>query len=200
MGTVVYTLGHSIHSMTRFVELLKQHGVTAVADVRSRPFSRMNPHFSKGAFSKSLKAHGIAYSFLGAELGARPDDPSCYVQGRARYDLIARTTFFQHGLDRVVTGAAKYRIALVCAEKDPMTCHRAMLVCRHLVTRGVEARHILASGALEDHADGLRRIASQVGVSLTDLFRDPSEIIEEVYARRISEIEYIEARPEGDLA
>lgn len=199
MSTAVYTLGHSTHPTTRFIELLKRHGVTAVADVRSRPFSRMNPQFNRDALSKSLESNGLAYSFLGVELGARPQDPSCYVQGRARYDLIARTSLFQRGLDRVVRGSSKYRIALMCAEKDPMTCHRAMLVCRELMTRGFAARHILASGTLEDHRDGLCRVADEVGVSLTDLFRDPHEIIEEVYARRILEIEYVEPRPKGDL-
>lgn len=196
----VFTLGHSTHTIDRFVELLRRHDVTAIADVRSRPYSRMNPQFNKDPLAKSLKQHGIAYSFVGKELGARPDDPACYVQGRARYDLIARTDLFQQGLDRVVSGSTKYRIALVCAEKDPMTCHRAMLVCRALATRSVGAKHILANGAIEEHADGLRRVATEVGVSLTDLFREPAEILEEVYARRVSEIEYVEARAEGDLA
>ncbi|XXY54561.1 DUF488 domain-containing protein [Sorangium sp. So ce269] len=196
----VFTLGHSNHSISRFVELLKRHNVTAVGDVRSRPFSRMNPQFNKDALSRSLKDSGIAYSFLGKELGARPDDPACYVHGRARYELIARTVLFQHGLDRVMRGSTRFRIALVCAEKDPMTCHRAMLVCRHLVHRGVHAKHILATGEIEEHADGLRRVAAETGVSLTDLFRDPQEILEDVYARRAKEIEYVELRSEEDRA
>lgn len=196
----VFTLGHSNHAISRFVDLLKRHNITAVADVRSRPFSRMNPQFSKDAFTKSLKGSGIAYSFLGRELGARPEDPACYVRGRARYDLIARTALFQHGLDRVLRGSARFRIALVCAEKDPMTCHRAILVCRHLVRRGLHAKHILASGEIEDHSAGLHRVAAELGISLTDLFRAPEDILEEVYTRRASEIEYVQARHEGDYA
>lgn len=200
MPTDVYTLGHSTHSVEKFVDLLVRHGLTAIADVRSRPFSRMNPQFNRDALSTALKAQGIAYSFLGKELGARPSDPACYVHGRASYELIARTALFQAGIDRVLDGSKRYRVALVCAEKDPMTCHRAMLVCRHLVRRELGAKHILANGEIEEHNDALRRVASEVGVSFTDLFRNPTEILEEVYARRISEIEYVEMRAEGETA
>lgn len=200
MTSAVYTLGHSTHTIDKFVALLRQHHVTAIADVRSRPFSRMNPHFSREPLKSSLKAHGIAYAFLGQELGARPEDPSCYVQGRASYTLIARTPLFHRGLDRVIRGTATYRIALVCAEKDPMTCHRAMLVCRALAERDVAASHILANGDIEPHVDGIRRVAREVGVSLTDLFRPEADLLAEAYARRIADIEYVEAAQEAEQA
>lgn len=193
MNRLVFTLGHSTHAIERFVELLHLNEVTAVADVRSHPYSRINPQFSKETFYSALKKHRVAYSFLGRELGARPEDRACYIDGRARYDLIARTPLFASGLERVANGSERYRIALVCAEKDPMTCHRALLVCRHLIQRGFAVRHILANGEFEDHETSLRRLAMQMGAPLDDLFRSSDELVADLYARRSREIEYVEA-------
>jgi len=191
----VLTLGHSTHAIDRFIELLSMHGVSAVADVRSSPYSRMNPQFNREVVKNTLKKQGVAYSFLGRELGARPEDPTCYVDGRARYDLIARTPLFNSGLDRVTDGSRRYRIALVCAEKDPTTCHRALLVCRHLIERGFSVTHILADGKVEDHEASLKRLAVQVGASLDDLFRSYDELVADIYSRRAREIEYVQAKP-----
>lgn len=191
----VLTLGHSTHATDRFIELLSMHGVSAVADVRSSPYSRMNPQFNREIVKNALKKRGVAYSFLGRELGARPEDPTCYVDGRARYDLIARTPLFNSGLDRVTDGSRRYRIALVCAEKDPTTCHRALLVCRHLIERGFSVTHILADGKVEDHEASLKRLAVQVGASLDDLFRSYDELVADIYSRRAREIEYVQAKP-----
>lgn len=192
---MVFTLGHSTHAIDRFVDLLRIHDVNAVADVRSSPYSRMNPQFNREIIRNTLKTRSIAYSFLGRELGARPEDPACYVDGRARYDLIARTPLFGAGLERVADGSKRYRIALVCAEKDPMTCHRAMLVCRHLIQHGFSIRHILADGKIEDHEASLKRLAMQVGASLDDLFQSYDELVADIYSRRAREIEYVQAKP-----
>ena len=196
MDRLVYTVGHSTHAIERFVELLRQHEVTAIADVRSHPYSRMNPQFSRDAFSAWLKKNGVGYSFLGRELGARPTDHNCYVDGRARYDLIARTPLFGSGLDRISEGSRRYRVALVCAEKEPMTCHRALLVCRHLIRRGFSVKHIHSNGEIEDHDSSLRRLAVEMGASLDDLFRNYDELVEDLYSRRGREIEYVESRPQ----
>jgi uncharacterized protein (DUF488 family) len=155
----------------------------------------MNPQFNREVVKNTLKKQGVAYSFLGRELGARPEDPTCYVDGRARYDLIARTPLFNSGLDRVTDGSRRYRIALVCAEKDPTTCHRALLVCRHLIERGFSVTHILADGKVEDHEASLKRLAVQVGASLDDLFRSYDELVADIYSRRAREIEYVQAKP-----
>ncbi len=98
----IYTIGHSTHTIEAFLELLRKHGVTAVADVRSAPFSRFNPQFNKDTLQGTLAAHGIKYVFLGRELGARSDDPACYENGRVQYARLARAASFHSGLDRVV--------------------------------------------------------------------------------------------------
>ncbi len=189
---VLFTIGHSTHSAEKVVDLLRQHGITAVADVRSRPYSRMNPQFNREAFTALLKAAGIAYVFLGRELGARTEDRDCYVDGRVQYDLLAQTEFFRVGLDRVMQGMAKHRVALMCAEKDPLTCHRTILVCRHLAALGVAVEHILEDGRLENHDAALSRLLSELGLPEQDLFRGRDQIVEEAYARRGEHIAYSE--------
>jgi uncharacterized protein (DUF488 family) len=191
-GTI-FTIGHSTHAAARLVELLKAHAVTAVADVRSQPYSRMNPQFNREALQATLKAAGIAYVFLGRELGARTEEPSCYVEGKVQYDRLAKTVLFQEGLARVEQGSARHRVALLCAEKDPLTCHRAILVCRHLVARGLRISHILEDGRLEPHQDAVSRLMNELGIDDRDFFKSRQELIDEAYDRRGDDIAYVEA-------
>ena len=192
MADTLYTIGHSTHTAQRVIDLLQLHNVTAVADVRSRPYSRINPQFNRESFSEKLKAVGIRYAFLGRELGARPQDSCCYSEGKVQYDLLARTDFFKAGLKRVSQGMTTHRVALMCAEKDPLTCHRAILVCRHLVSRGVDVNHILEEGRLETHEQALSRLLIEHRLAGCDLFKSPEEIIEEAYFERGKQIAYAE--------
>jgi uncharacterized protein (DUF488 family) len=195
MADLVYTIGHSTHSIEGFIELLVSHGATVVADVRSRPYSRFNPQFNRESLRADLKKVGISYVFLGRELGARCEDRACYVDGTVQYDLLARTGLFQEGLERVAEGASRHRIALMCAEKDPLTCHRAILVCRHLATRGIAAQHILEDGRLEIHDDAISRLLTEVGIGERDLFRGREELTAEAYDRRGRQIAYTDNVP-----
>jgi uncharacterized protein (DUF488 family) len=161
-----------------------------VCDVRSTPFSRFNPQFNREALQTSLQAAGIAYVFLGKELGARSDDPACYHNGKVQYDRLAATALFQEGLDRIRRSTEQYRIVLMCAEKEPLDCHRTILVSRQLVARGFEVHHILADGCLESHDAALTRLAGLVGVPATDLVHSREEILQEVYRRQAEKIAY----------
>lgn len=145
------TIGHSNHSIENFLRLLEQHRVTALADVRSHPYSRYLPHFQQRNLKRALDDRGITYVFLGGELGARPSNPECYLEGKAVYEKIAATEAFQQGIQRIIKGLATYKIALMCAEKDPLTCHRAILICPRLRQFNLEIEHILAEGNLESH-------------------------------------------------
>jgi uncharacterized protein (DUF488 family) len=195
MSNLVYTIGHSTHSMEKFIELLSAHAVSAVADVRSHPYSRFNPQFNREALQADLKKAGLAYVFLGRELGARPEDQSCYVEGTVRYDRLARTRLFQEGLARLAEGAGSYRIALMCAEKDPLTCHRAILVCRHLATHGIAAQHILEDGRIESHDEALARLLAELGVAERELFRSREDMIVDAYDQRGEQIAYSAKQP-----
>ncbi|MGH8533157.1 MAG: DUF488 family protein, partial [Gammaproteobacteria bacterium] len=119
MSSMLYSIGHSNHEITAFVELLRQHGITAIGDVRSHPYSRYVPQYSREPLKTALVNGGIAYVFLGKELGARSNNPACYRQGKVQYDLLAQEAFFAEGVKRVIQGMERYVIALMCAEKDP---------------------------------------------------------------------------------
>ena len=163
-GSTVLTIGHSTHSMEVFIDLLQRHRVTAVADVRAAPCSRFNPQFNRESLAGSLVARGMAYVFLGSELGGRSDDPSCYENGRISYARLGGTPSFRNGLDRVAQGAASHRIALMCAEKEPLECHRGLLVAPALEVRGVSVAHIGPEGGLEHHPDAMCRLLAMHGM------------------------------------
>lgn len=188
----ILTIGHSTHSAEVFLALLRQHGVEVVADVRSSPFSRFNPQFNRENLEHSLRSGGIRYVFLGRELGARSEDPSCYEDGRVQYVRLARTALFQSGLDRVILGAQRYRIALMCAEKEPLECHRTLLVARALAARGQTVEHIHADGHLESHAAAIERLLDVVGVPKQDLFRSHDELLAEALARQEQQVAYVD--------
>ena len=161
-GAAILTLGHSNHPLERFLGLLAEHGITAVADVRSAPYSRFCPHFNRRALSSALQDRGIQYLFLGRELGGRPDDPACYDdEGRVCYDRVCRTERFHGGVRRLLATAATRRIALMCAEKEPLDCHRTLLIAQALERQGVAVAHILAGGAIEPHPRTMNRLLAK---------------------------------------
>ena len=190
MQQSVYTIGHSTHSQERFNELLKLHGITALCDVRTQPYSRNNPQFNRETLKEALRLAGIAYVYLGRELGARSDDRCCYENGKVQYDRLAATSVFQDGLERVQEGMKTYRVAIMCAEKEPLDCHRTILVSRHLEKRGIDVQHIHADGHLEAHADVVNRLMRQFNISDNDLFRSRDEIVADAYKQQEERIAY----------
>ena len=193
--TYVLTVGHSNHPLETFVSLLRQHGVTTLVDVRSVPYSRFNPQFNRKALDAALQAHGIAYLFMGHALGGRPEDRSCYENGRVRYDRLARTPFYREGIDHVVETAGVERLALMCAETEPLDCHRTLLVGRSLAERGVSVAHILAHGTLETHDDTMDRLLDAVGLPASDLLHSREELIAEAVAQKEGRIAYTNKTP-----
>lgn len=150
----IYTIGHSNHSTLSFLNLLKKHNITALADVRSHPASRFCPHFNKDFLKDSLLNTGIQYVFLGNELGARVKLPEVYENGKLSYSKLAQRKQFQEGLERIKKGAEKYSICLMCSEKNPIDCHRAILVARQLeLTYEANIHHIHYSGEIETQTD-----------------------------------------------
>ncbi|HVS23096.1 MAG TPA: DUF488 domain-containing protein [Gammaproteobacteria bacterium] len=188
--TDVCTIGHSSHPFEKFLELLRAHGVTEIADVRSHPVSRFAPQFGAKRLRAALEAAGIAYSFVGQELGARSNDPACIVDGRVDYERLARTPRFAQGLERVVASAERGRVALLCAERDPFDCHRAILVCRALLERGVDAMHIREDGAIESRATLDARVLAELDARERDLFAGDSELLAAAYRQRGRQIAY----------
>ncbi len=190
-GNPLFTVGHSNHECAKFLDLLAGHQITAIADVRSQPYSQYTPQFNRETLESALAQRKIKYVFLGRELGARREERECYVAGQARYDRIKSLPAFLQGLERLRRGAAAQRIALMCSEKDPLTCHRTILVCRQL--RGERTiQHILEDGALESQAAAETRLLQLTGLPEGDLFHDRGELIESAYDKQALAIAYAE--------
>lgn len=197
------TIGHSSRSIDEFVDLLKHYNVQAVADVRSQPYSARFPQFSKQALQDSLRQAGIEYVFLGRELGARREEREAYEDGRAEFARIARSDLFQAGLDRVIRGTERYRVALMCAEKDPLECHRAILICPRLREFGFNIEHILDRDRLETHAAAEQRLTTEERIVPNQLtlagagFDNPPAIIR-AYELREEKIAFRPGEPSDD--
>ena len=182
MKNAVFTIGHSIHTQDDFIELLEGHRITAVCDVRSKPYSRMNPQFNRENLTKALASHGIEYRFLGKELGARSEDPSCYEGDKVRYSKLANTQLFKDGLKRVRRGFTEgFRIALMCAEKEPLDCHRTILIAPQLISLGIAVQHIHADGHLEPHDAASLRLARLLDLHENHMFSSQEELIADAY-------------------
>jgi uncharacterized protein (DUF488 family) len=165
----IFTIGHSNHPIERFIALVEGAGVRAIADVRSFPVSRYAPQFNKDALTKSLEEKGIAYLYCGKELGGR--------------ERSSTPESIREGLERVIAESARHRIALMCAERDPLDCHRLMLA-RALVERGVAIGHILASGEIASQPATEDRLLAREGLAGDDLFSRDSRLRDAYGARR----------------
>ena len=181
---VIFSIGHSTHAYERFLELVRQAGVTAIADVRSAPFSRRAPQFNQDALRQALRRDGLAYVYLGEALGGRPAARRYYHDGVVDYERMADSAAFRRGLERLLDGARTYRIALMCSEQEPLDCHRCLLIGRALSGDGVAVRHILADGAVLDHAEAEARLMALEGREGGDLFLSRGELLAHAYRRR----------------
>ena len=193
-NSIILTVGHSNHSIRTFVWLLQKHNITALADVRSVPYSRFNPQFNCEQLKESLLQYSIRYAFFGQELGGRSNDPACYQNGRVQYACLAQSNEFRKGINRIIRSAENYRIALMCSEKDPLECHRTLLVARVLDELGVRVQHILANGSLETHEEAMQRLLNLVGLPLQDLFRSRDELIAEAITSQEERVAYVDKK------
>jgi uncharacterized protein (DUF488 family) len=196
MQRTLFTVGHSTHSIGHFVGLLAGRRIEAVCDVRSAPFSRRNPQFNKEALKAQLSSAGISYVFLGRELGVRSANPDHYIDGKVQYRSLAQEPAFREGLQRIRTGAETLRIALMCAERDPLDCHRTILVCRALRAPDLDIQHILADGTLEGRAAAERRLMNRLSIA-PDMFHGEADCIERAYDSQADRIAYVRPRASG---
>lgn len=191
MKPMILTVGHSNHELGHLLKILHANQVTAVADIRSQPYSSRNPQFGREALKSSLEESGINYAFLGDQLGAHPQDPACYKDKKVQYKLMAQTPLFQQGLKNVLAGSEQYRVALLCAEKEPLSCHRSVLISRELEALGADVSHILEDGSVESQDQAMDRLLKQYGLGEGDLFRTKEQLIEDACARQEQEVAYV---------
>ena len=153
------TLGHSNHSLEKFISLLEENGVMTLVDVRTAPASRYNPHFNKESLEHALPMRGIQYAFAGKFLGGRPTDPACY-KSRALpaegadylhevdYPEVMKREWFRKGVERLLEMADEQTTAIMCSEENPAQCHRHHLIAKYLMREHPEVKviHIRGDG------------------------------------------------------
>ena len=191
--SVIYTIGHSTHELDVFIELLKKHNITAIADVRSVPYSSYNSQFNRDFLADTLRVHDIHYVFFGQELGARSENPDCYLNGQVQYDRLAELESYKHAIERIILGSNEYEIALMCSEKEPLDCHRTILVARSLVANNCVVKHILADGLIEEHEDTVGRLLEITKLADEDLLRSYEDRVDEAFKKRENKIAYAES-------
>ena len=160
----IYTIGHSTHRIEYFVSLLERHGIDTVMDVRSVPYRSRQPQFDRRNLIGSLRSSGIKYVFLGRSLGWRSDNPELYEDGRIKYRLLAETSVFKRGIRRVRKGSEHGNIVLMCAQEDPLDCHRTIFVARELAKKGEDVGHILSDGQVKTHDVMMEHLVKRLGL------------------------------------
>jgi uncharacterized protein (DUF488 family) len=175
----IFTIGHSTHNIEEFIGLLKKNGIDSIADVRSSPYSKYSPQFNSENLKPELEKNKIKYVFMGDELGARRTEPEAIDQdGKINFGKVRRLDSFKKGISRLKTGIEKgFKIAIMCAEKDPFECHRFSLVCYSLQKDGVQIGHILEDGSIMDNLELEKRFLSKV----PDMFKTKEQEIEAGY-------------------
>jgi uncharacterized protein (DUF488 family) len=164
MSTLL-SVGHSNHTPDYLLHLLAGQSVTAVADVRSRPFSKRLPHFNQPELEESFRQHGIAYVFLGDLLGGRPQRRELYdTEGRVDYEKVRATEDFERGIDRLVRGLERHNVAFLCGEEDPLDCHRGLMITPALVELGISPAHLRKDGTMQTTPAMERELLEVTGV------------------------------------
>ena len=186
----LFSIGHSNIPAERFVAMLRKAGVNAIADVRSTPRSRRFPWFSGKNLAPLLEGSGIAYLPFGDSLGGRPREPGLYRDGVADYEKMAQQPEFCAGLDQLLTFARRHRVCLMCAEREPLDCHRCLLVSRTLAQRGCAVGHILHDGTIEPHAATEQRLLARSGPEADLFVTGQREQLAAAYRRRCRAVAY----------
>lgn len=186
----IYTIGYSSFSIEEFLKTLIKNKITATADVRSQPYSQFKSEFNRENLKNILMKNQIAYVFLGNQCGARIDAPEYYLNGKVNFNLVKHNKEFREGLTRLRNGMENYRVAIMCAEKDPLNCHRTILICRNLRSGPITIKHILENGLIEDHLGAEKRLIRIHKLDKSDMFCSEAERLEEAYNRQGDKIAF----------
>ena len=155
----IYTIGYGSRSIAEFIEVLHQHEIAYLIDVRSAPYSRYKPEFSKAALVKELEQRGIRYVFMGDTLGGRPDDETCYINGRLDYEKVKEREYYQRGIERLQAAfSQQHSVVLMCSEGKPEKCHRCKLIGATLITQDIPVIHIDENDEQVTQAEVIERL------------------------------------------
>ena len=155
----IFTIGYGAREIDEFIAILKENEIAFLLDVRSKPYSRYKPDFSKKALADHLTQHGIRYVFMGDTLGGMPDDPDCYTNGTVDYEKMAKIDFFLQGIGRLRKAfEQQQRVAIMCSEGKPEQCHRTKLIGKTLVAENIDVRHIDENNQLITQQAAMQRL------------------------------------------
>ena len=159
----LYTIGHSNHPIDKFIQLLVDHCIELIVDVRSAPYSRFNPQYNKNALQQALDKQHIAYVYAGEGLGGRPKDPACYkhnaIPDKAAdylheidYPEVMKRPWFLNGIQQLVEITGQHTTSILCSEEDAARCHRHHLIARYLMDEcpGISILHIRGDSSIID--------------------------------------------------
>ena len=151
----IYTIGHSNHTQEQFLNLLTDARIQVLVDVRSNPNSRWAKFANRDNLKEILESANIQYIYLGDVLGGRPSDSNGYDNqtDKVDYQAIQEKEYFRHGINRLLDELKRYRVCIMCAEEDPTSCHRNLLVAENLRRAGVEVFHIRGDGHIQTDED-----------------------------------------------
>jgi uncharacterized protein (DUF488 family) len=172
---MIYSIGHSTHPIEVFIGLLKKHGVEVLADIRSVPMSRFNPQFRQRELKKAVEATGMEYVYLGGPLGGKPYLP--FAQRTAMPE-------FKSGMEALKKIANEKRVAIMCAEKEPLNCHRTLLVSRALAEEKIPVMHIMGDGSLRAHQEVENDLLGWQKMESAGLFDTRETQVAEAYDKR----------------
>jgi uncharacterized protein (DUF488 family) len=172
MRPLIHTIGHSTHPIEHFIELLQAHDVNCIVDVRSIAASRFNPQYTKKALEDALKKKGIRYLHFADEFGARRTDPNDLTEGKVDFAKVRASAIFKKGIQRLKQGTTKgFRIALMCAESEPLECHRFAMISPAL-KKEFEIKHILKDASIAEQEELETRLLEKYRKKLNSLFPD----------------------------
>lgn len=169
--STIYSIGHGNKTLEKFIEELHSYNIEYLFDVRSKPYSKFNPHFNRELLEAELTHNNVTYIYAGDYLGGLPSDISCYVKGKVDYEKVKEKDFFKEGINTIVeANLEKVVIALMCSESKPETCHRSKLIGQELLKHNISINHIINSSTIKDQKKVMNELMQ--GKNLTNLFGD----------------------------
>lgn len=203
----IFTIGYSCFEIGKFVEILKKYNINCVIDVRSNPNSKFYTDYNKDELMSVLKVNNIYYRNYAKEFGARQENPKYYTDGYLDFGKFAKSESFISGIDKLIKSMEEnYTFVLMCAEKDPATCHRNIMIAKEFHKLGYKVSNILNTGDIETQESIEKRLIdcyfpdrNQLSFFENQLSED--EMIEQAYTLRNKEIgfKFDELKGQGDL-
>jgi uncharacterized protein (DUF488 family) len=197
MINTVYTIGYSGFSIDDFVETIKDHNISLVVDIRSSPFSKHFPEYNKGSLEIYLKKNNIFYCNYAVEFGARQNDRKYYCnEGYLDFEVFSKSEQFLQGINKLCNRMEQnYTFVLLCAEKDPICCHRTILVARAFFERGYNVVHLLTNGKTITQQEVNTRLLEKYyptrdQISLFESIQDDDTLLKAAYKKQNAEIGY----------